>query len=192
MSEPFNFSAEYASQVDRAIAKYPEGREQSAVLPLLDMAQRQIGGYVSEEAVVAIATMLKMPRIRVIEVATFYTMINLKPVGKHLLQCCTTTPCWLRDSGSVVDAIQSHLGIGMGETTEDGLFSLMEVECLGACVNAPVIQINDNLYEDLTADNIVKVLDELKAGKTPPMGSQIGRKGSEPVDGAITLTGMAE
>lgn len=192
MSEPFEFSAEYAPQVHRAIAKYPEGREQSAVLPLLDLAQRQIGGYVSEEAVVAIATILKMPRIRVIEVATFYTMINLKPVGKHLLQCCTTTPCWLRDSGSVVDAIQSYLGIGMGETTEDGLFSLMEVECLGACVNAPVVQINDNLYEDLTADNIVKVLDELKAGKTPPMGSQIGRKGSEPVGGAITLTGMAE
>jgi NADH-quinone oxidoreductase subunit E len=192
MSETFKFSAEYASQVKRAIAKYPEGRQQSAVLPLLDLAQRQIGGYVSDEAVVAIAAMLKMPRIRVIEVATFYTMINLKPVGKHLLQCCTTTPCWLRDSGAVVDAIQGHLGIGMGETTEDGLFSLMEVECLGACVNAPVVQINDNLYEDLTADNIIKVLDELKAGKTPPMGSQIGRKSSEPVDGAITLTGTAE
>jgi len=192
MSETFEFSAEYTPQVERAIAKYPEGRQQSAVLPLLDLAQRQIGGHVSDEAVDAIAAMLKMPRIRVIEVATFYTMINLKPVGKYLLQCCTTTPCWLRDSGAVVDAIKNHLGIGMGETTKDGLFSLMEVECLGACVNAPVVQINDDLYEDLTADNMVKVLDELKAGKVPPMGSQIGRKSSEPVDGATTLTGAAE
>ena len=192
MSEIFKFSAEYAPQVERAISKYPEGRQQSAVLPLLDLAQRQIGGYVSEEAVDAIAALLKMPRIRVIEVATFYTMINLKPVGKFLLQCCTTTPCWLRDSGAVVDAIKDHLGIGLGETTKDGLFSLMEVECLGACVNAPVLQINDDLYEDLTGDNVVKVLEELKAGKVPAMGSQIGRKGSEPIDGATTLTRAAE
>ncbi|HAA91128.1 MAG TPA: NAD(P)H-dependent oxidoreductase subunit E, partial [Rhodospirillaceae bacterium] len=133
-----------------------------------------------------------MPRIRVIEVATFYTMINLKPVGKYLLQCCTTTPCWLRDSGPVVEAIKEHLGIGMGETTEDGLFSLMEVECLGACVNAPVVQINDDLYEDLDANNVIEVLDDLKAGKDRPMGSQIGRTSSEPVEGRTTLTGAAE
>jgi NADH-quinone oxidoreductase E subunit len=192
MSETFEFSAEYLPQVERAIAKYPEGREQSAVLPLLDLAQRQIGGYVSDAAVVAIADMLKMPRIRVIEVATFYTMINLKPVGKYLLQCCTTTPCWLRDSGAVVDAIKQHLGIGMNETTEDGLFSLMEVECLGACVNAPVVQINDDLYEDLDAESMVKILDALKAGDVPPMGSQIGRKSSEPIEGRTTLTGAAD
>lgn len=192
MSETFEFSSEYQPQVARALAKYPEARKQSAVLPLLDLAQRQIGGYVSDEAVDCIASMLEMPRIRVIEVATFYTMINLKPVGKYLLQCCTTTPCWLRDSGPVVDAIKGHLGIGMGETTEDGLFSLMEVECLGACVNAPVVQINDDLYEDLTAENVIRVLDDLKAGKEPPMGSQIGRESSEPVEGRTTLTGAAE
>lgn len=192
MSETFEFSGEYVPQVERALAKYPDERKQSAVLPLLDLAQRQIGGYVSEEAVDCISNMLEMPRIRVIEVATFYTMINLKPVGKYLLQCCTTTPCWLRDSGPVVDAIKKHLGIGMGETTEDGLFSLMEVECLGACVNAPVVQINDDLYEDLTAENVIEVLDALKAGKDAPMGSQIGRKSSEPVEGRTTLTGAAE
>jgi NADH-quinone oxidoreductase subunit E len=192
MSEIFKFSADFLPQVERAIAKYPKGREQSAVLPVLDLAQRQIGGHVSDAAVGAIAEMLNMSRIRVIEVATFYTMINLKPVGKYLLQCCTTTPCWLRDSGPVVDAIKEHLGIGLGETTEDGVFGLMEVECLGACVNAPVVQINDDLYEDLNAENIVKVLDDLKAGKAPPMGSQIGRTSSEPAGGRTTLNGAAE
>ncbi|MEE2933084.1 MAG: NADH-quinone oxidoreductase subunit NuoE [Pseudomonadota bacterium] len=187
MGSNFTFIGEYEGEVKRALAKYPEDRKQSAVLPLLDLAQRQIGGYVSDEAIDEISTMLEMPRIRVIEVATFYTMINLKPVGKFLLQCCTTTPCWLRDSSAVVDAIKEHLGIGMGETTDDGVFSLMEVECVGACVNAPVVQINDDLYEDLTPENVIDVLEELRAGRQPTIGSQVGRTSSEPIEGRTTL-----
>ena len=187
MSGNFEFDGHYRSEVDRALAKYPHDRKQSAVLPLLDLAQRQIGGYVSDEAIDHIAEMLQMPRIRVVEVATFYTMINLKPVGKYLIQCCTTTPCWLRDSSEVVDAIRQHLGISMGETTDDGLFSLMEVECLGACVNAPVVQINDDLFEDLTAESTVKILEDLKNGNRPKVGSQVGRNSSEPSGGLTTL-----
>ncbi len=187
MGSKFTFTDEYEVEVKRALGKYPNDRKQSAVLPLLDLAQRQIGGYVSDEAIDEISMMLEMPRIRVIEVATFYTMINLKPVGKFLLQCCTTTPCWLRNSSAVVEAIRDHLGIGMGETTDDGVFSLMEVECVGACVNAPVVQINDDLYEDLTPENVIDVLDKLRAGGQPTVGSQVGRTSSEPIEGRTTL-----
>jgi len=192
MGDNFTFVGEYEGEVKRALAKYPEDRKQSAVLPLLDLAQRQIGGYVSDEAIDEISTILEMPRIRVIEVATFYTMINLKPVGKFLLQCCTTTPCWLRDSSAVVEAIKDYLGIGMGETTDDGMFSLMEVECVGACVNAPVVQINDDLYEDLTPENVIDVLNELRAGRQPAVGSQVGRTSSEPIQGRTSLIGAME
>ena len=133
MSEMFEFKPEYLEQAKKALAKYPEGRQQSAVLALLDLAQRQNtdGHYVTPAAVDTIAEMLDMAQIRVMEVATFFTMINLEPVGKYLLQSCTTTPCWLRGSTEVHDAIQSHLGIRNGETTEDGLFTLMEVEVFG-------------------------------------------------------------
>ena len=151
MSESFEFTPDYLEQAKKAMAKYPEGRQQSAVLALLDLAQRQNddGHYVTAAAVDTISEMLDMARIRVMEVATFFTMINLEPVGKYLLQCCTTTPCWLRGSGPVHEAIQSNLGIHNGETTDDGLFTLMEVECLGACTNAPIVQVNDDYYEDL-------------------------------------------
>ena len=131
-----------------------------------------------------------MAQIRVMEVATFFTMINLEPVGKYLLQSCTTTPCWLRGSTEVHDAIQSHLGIRNGETTEDGLFTLMEVECLGACANAPMLQINDDYYEDLDSDIIVKILDALKNGEAPPRGPQNGRQNSAPIGGPQTLLDM--
>ena len=117
-------------------------------------------------------------------------MINLQPVGKYLLQCCTTTPCWLRDSTEVHDAIQSYLGIQNGETTEDGLFTLMEVECLGACANAPVVQVNDDYYEDVDANSIVQILDALKRGEQPAHGPQIDRKNSAPVGGPKTLVDL--
>ncbi len=187
MAEHFEFSDENLAKARAAIAKYPDGRQQSAVLALLDLAQRQNGGWLPEAAIDTVAEMLDMPRIRVVEVATFYSMINLRPVGRYFVQCCTTTPCWLRGSSEVVEAIERHLGISVGETTEDGEFTLVEVECLGACVNAPVVQINDDFYEDLDGDSIVRVLDALKRGERPVPGSQIGRQGSAPIGGPRVL-----
>lgn len=190
MSDEFNFDAETLDKANEIIARYPEGRQHSAVLPLLDLAQRQNGGHVTDAVIDRISETLSMPRIRVMEVATFYTMINLQPVGKYHLQCCTTTPCWLRGSSDVVDAIRKHLGIDYGEITPDGLFSMVEVECLGACVNAPIVQINDDFYEDLDAGNIVKLLDAFKAGDTPTPGTQIDRQTSAPVGGPTTLNDL--
>ncbi len=192
MSEGFEFTPEYLKQAEAAMAKYPEGRQQSAVLALLDLAQRQNedGHYVTEAAVDKIAEMLDMARIRVMEVATFFTMINLAPVGKYLLQCCTTTPCWLRGSGPVHEAIEKHLGIHNGQTSEDGLFTLMEVECLGACANAPIVQVNDDYYEDLDADSVVSLLDALRRGEKPARGPQNGRQNAAPAGGPKTLVDM--
>ena len=135
------------------------------MLPLLDLAQRQIGGWLPRAAMDYVAEMLGMPRIRVYEVATFYTMFNLSPVGRHLLQVCTTTPCWLRGSDEVVGACERKLGIGIGRTTADGMFTLVEVECLGACVNAPIIQVNDDFYEDLDGPTTEALLDALTRGR---------------------------
>ena len=190
MSDEFNFNSEMLEKANEVIARYPEGRQHSAVLPLLDLAQRQNGGHVTDAVIDRVSEMLSMPRIRVVEVATFYTMINLQPVGKFHLQCCTTTPCWLRGSAEVVDAIRKHLGIDYGEVTPDGLFSMVEVECLGGCVNAPIVQINDDFYEDLDAKSIVKLLDAFKAGETPKPGAQIDRQTSAPVGGPTTLTDL--
>ena len=192
MSVSFEFTPDNFAKAKAAMAKYPEGRQQSAVLALLDLAQRQNeeGHYVTDAAIDTISEMLDMARIRVVEVATFFTMINLSPVGKYLLQCCTTTPCWLRGSSEVHDAIQNHLGIHTGETTEDGLFTLMEVECLGACANAPIVQVNDDYYEDLDGNSVIGVLDALKRGEKPAHGPQIGRKNSAPVGGPQTLVDM--
>ncbi len=184
----FAFTAENAEKAKAVIAKYPEGRQQSAVMPLLDLAQRQ-ETWVSVAAMDVIADMLDMPAIRVYEVATFYTMFNLEPVGEFLVQVCTTTPCMLRDSDSIMDACQKHLGIGCDETTSDGQFTLKEVECLGACVNAPMVQINDDYYEDLDGEKMVSLLNALRDGKRPPMGPQNSRRSSEPETGATTLQG---
>lgn len=190
MSERFEFNAANLEIAKKYIAKYPEGRQASAVLALLDLGQRQNDGWASDAVIDAVAEMLEMPRIRVVEVASFYTMINTEPVGKYLLQFCTTTPCWLRDSDAVVSAARDHLGIDFGETTEDGLFTMREVECLGACVNAPIVQINDDMYEDLTGPQMVAVLDALRAGEVPPYGPQIDRQTSAPVGGPKTLTDL--
>ena len=190
MSDRFEFTPEYLAIARKYIAKYPEGRQASAVLPLLDLAQRQNDGYTSDAVIDGVAALLDMPRIRVVEVASFYTMINTEPVGKYLLQFCTTTPCWLRDSDAVVDAARNHLGIDYGQTTEDGVFTMREVECLGACVNAPIVQINDDMYEDLTGPQMVAVLDALKAGETPPYGPQIDRQTSAPVGGPQVLNDL--
>jgi NADH-quinone oxidoreductase subunit E len=186
--EDFEFTPENLERAQAHIAKYPAGRQQSAVLPLLDLAQRQSGGWLPRAAMHHVAEILGMPRIRVYEVATFYTMFNLKPVGRYLLQACTTTPCWLRGSDAVVGACEKKLGIGIGGTTEDGLFTLIEVECLGGCVNAPILQVNDDFYEDLDGPATEALLDALRDGKPPPVGSLGGRRGSAPSAGKTTLT----
>jgi NADH-quinone oxidoreductase subunit E len=186
--EHFEFTPENLERAKAHIAKYPAGRQQSAVLPLLDLAQRQSGGWLPQAAMHHVAEILGMPRIRVYEVATFYTMFNLRPVGRYLLQACTTTPCWLRGSDAVVGACEKKLGIGIGGTTADGLFTLVEVECLGACVNAPILQVNDDFYEDLDGPSTEALLDAFRAGKPPPVGSLNGRRGSAPAAGKTTLT----
>ncbi|SLN53519.1 NADH-quinone oxidoreductase subunit NuoE [Oceanibacterium hippocampi] len=184
---PFAFTAENLALAKKHIAKYPEGRQASAVLPLLDLAQRQNDNYLSQEAIRHVASMLDMPFIRVWEVATFYTMFNLVPVGKHFLQLCRTTPCWLRGSDALEKVIRDKLGIRSGETTADGQFSLLEVECLGGCVNAPVVQINDDYYEDLTPESFEAVLDALARGEKPPHGPQVKRLNSAPEGDRTTL-----
>jgi NADH-quinone oxidoreductase E subunit len=186
--ESFEFTPENLGQAKRNIAKYPKGRQASAVLPLLWIAQGQSGGWLPKAAMDHVAELLEMPPIRVYEVATFYTMFNLRPVGRYLLQACTTTPCWLRGSDEVVQACERKLGIGVGDTTPDGLFTLVEVECLGACVNAPILQVNDDFYEDLDGPATEALLDALRDGHAPTPGSVIGRQGSEPVSGRTTLT----
>ena len=185
--ESFEFSPASQKKIKEIIAKYPKGKQQSAVLPLLDLVQRQNDNWVPEAAMRKIGEVLNMPYIRVYEVASFYTMFNLAPVGKNLIQICRTSPCWLRGSDEITKTCKDKLRIDMGETTSDGEFTMVEVECLGACVNAPVVQINDHYYEDLNIENMSKLIDDLKAGKKPKIGSQIGRKCSAPVTGITTL-----
>lgn len=176
----FEFTQENQKIARDIIAKYPAGKQQSAVMPLLDLAQRQHDNWLPLAAMDVIAEMLDMPKIRVYEVASFYTMYNKQPVGKHLVQICRTTPCWLRGSDEITRACRKKLGVDVGETTKDGKFTLVEVECLGACVNAPMVQINDDFYEDLTADSMCNILDNLSTGKPQKTGPQAGRHSSEP------------
>lgn len=201
--ESFSFTKGRQKTVEEIIKRYPPGRKQSAVMPLLDLAQRQMaeegakanppfGGWVPRAAMDRIADILDMPNIKVYEVASFYSMYNLAPVGKYLIQCCTTTPCWLNGSEKIVKTCKEHLHIGMDETTPDGKFSLMEVECLGACVNAPMVQINDDYYEDLTPESMKEVLDLLAEDMNPHIGSQKGRKASMAISGPTTLKAQAK
>lgn len=158
----FEFTKENYDIAQNIIKKYPLDYKKSAVMPLLDLAQRQNDNWVSKEAISYIAEMLEMPEIRVFEVATFYTMYNLDPVGKYLIQFCQTTPCMLRGSDDIIKFCKEKLSIDIGETTKDGLFTLKKVECLGACVNAPVVQINDDYHEDLTVEKFEKIINDLK------------------------------
>ena len=159
---PFFFTKENLEKAKAFIRKYPPGRQASAVLSLLDLAQRQCGGWLPLSAMNAVASILEMPPIRVYEVATFYTMFNLKPVGKYLVQVCTTTPCQLRGAEDVLKTCCELLKVKVGENTPDGLFTVKEVECLGACVNAPVVQINDDYYENLDSQKMKDILKKLK------------------------------
>jgi NADH-quinone oxidoreductase subunit E len=179
------------------IAKYPPGRQHSAVLPLLDLAQRQIGaetgtqGWLPLPVLEFVAREIDMPFVRILEVATFYTMFNLQPVGRYHVQVCGTTPCMLMGSDEIFEACYKR-GLKKGGTTDDGMFTLSEVECLGACANAPMAQINDDNYEDLTADSMAAILDTLAAGKTPKPGPQVDRQTSCPMGGPTSLKKMAE
>jgi len=190
-AETFTFSAEVREVADKIIARYPPGRQASAVMPLLDLAQRQSGGWLPRAGMDHVASILEMAPIRVYEVATFYTMYQLEPVGEHVVQVCTTTPCALRNCASVVDACRDELGVNFGETTEDGKFTLFEVECLGACVNAPMMQIGDNYYEDLDEGSTKSILQALRRGEVPAPGPQSGRTSSEPGAGLTSLTELA-
>jgi NADH-quinone oxidoreductase subunit E len=182
----FVFTTDNFAWAKMQIAKYPEGRQASAVIPLLWRAQEQAGGWLPQKAIEHVAEVLGMARIRVLEVATFYTMFNLEPVGKYHVQLCGTTPCMLRGSDELRKVCQRRIG-DQHHVTQDGKFSWIEVECLGACVNAPMAQINYDYYEDLTPETFEKVLDDLAGGRTPKPGPQVDRQLSAPVGGPTTL-----
>ncbi|HEX4410498.1 MAG TPA: NADH-quinone oxidoreductase subunit NuoE [Xanthobacteraceae bacterium] len=183
----FAFTQDNLDWAKVLIAKYPEGREQSAVIPLLWRAQEQCGGWLPQKAIEATAELLGMAKIRVLEVATFYTMFNLSPVGRFHVQLCGTTPCMLRGAEDLKKVCHHMIG-HENDVTSDGTFSWTEVECLGACVNAPMVQINADYYEDLTPESFTNILDDFVAGRTPKTGPQIDRINSAPIGGATTLT----
>lgn len=183
---PFQFTPENLKEAKEIIAKYPEQYKKGATIPLLHLGQKQLG-FTSISVMNEVAKLLEMPPMRVYEVATFYTMFNRDPVGKYFLQVCTTTPCQLCGSTKILETIQENLGIKVGETTKDNLFTLVEVECAGACVNAPVLAVNDDYYEDLTPETTIKILKQLKQGKTPKPGPMSGRKAAEPKAGLTSL-----
>ena len=178
--EIFNWSEDSFKRASEIIKKYPDSRQQSAVIPLLDLAQRQNLGWLSKTAIEKVAETLSMSYIRVLEVATFYSMFNLEPVGENFVQICRTTPCWLRGSDKLVEAAKEISNTKLGETSDDKKFTIVEVECLGACCNAPMVQINDDYYEDLNEDSFKKLLTDLKQSKEIKKGSQIGRQTSHP------------
>jgi len=184
----FEFTAKALKIAKEHIAKYPLGRQASAVMPLLDLAQRENGCWLPRVAMDYVADLLEMPRISVYEVATFYTMYNLEPIGKYHVQVCTNLPCLLRGSDKIIDVAKNYFNIAIGETTDDKLFTLMEVECLCACVNAPMMQINDDYYEDLDENSTLNIFTQLRNGKSPKPGSQIARNSCEPIGGLTSLT----
>jgi NADH-quinone oxidoreductase subunit E len=192
----FAFDAESEAEIARIVARYPAGRQASAVIPALYIAQKQMrrqtgSAWVPVKAMDAVAARLDMAPIRVYEVTTFYFMFNTSPVGKYHLQLCTTTPCWLRGSDEVVAACREATGIkGWKETSEDGLFTMTEVECVGACVNAPILQVDDDFYEDMDAEKTRTLIASLREGRRPPVGSMIGRQTSAPEGGPTTLTSL--
>lgn len=185
---PFEFTDENLKKADAIIAKYPPQYKKGACMPLLDLGQRQLG-FTSISVMNYVAKLLDMPPMRVYEVATFYTMYNRKPMGKYNLQICTTTPCQLCGSDGIMEAVQSHLKIKPGQTSADKLFTLQEVECLGACVNGPMLAVNDDYHEDLTPEKTIELLKALQEGREPKIGPVSGRESCEPFSGPKVLLG---
>ena len=185
--DSFKFSKENNVLIHNILKKYPPSQSGSAVMPLLDLAMRQCKGWIPESAMKEVGKIIDIPFIKVYEVATFYSMFNLKPIGKYFIQFCTTTPCWLKGSDDLLKVCKNYLNLDINETTEDGMFTLKEVECLGACVNAPMIQINDDYFEDLDKDKALKILDKILSGDKPKPGSYRGRLNSEPENNRKTL-----
>ena len=183
----FEFNSENTSIAKKIISKYPEGKSKSAVMALLYLAQRQNNNWIPLVAMKYIAKFLKIPYIKVYEIATFYSMYNLSPVGKYFIQICTTTPCMIRDAYELVKVCKEKISKNENDLSKDNLCSWTEVECLGACVNAPMIQINDDYYEDLDKDNFEKIIDQILNKKKPQPGSYKGRKNSEPENNRKTL-----
>jgi NADH-quinone oxidoreductase E subunit len=179
-SSSFEWTETNFSIINKIINKYPENKQQSAVIPILDIAQRQNKGWLSKKAIEKVAETLSMSLIRVMEVVTFYSMFNLEPVGKNFIQICKTTPCWLKGSDKLTKISKKITGCGLGETSDDKKFTVVEVECLGACCNAPMVQINDDYYEDLNEKNFSELLLKLKNNTSINIGSQTGRISSEP------------
>jgi NADH-quinone oxidoreductase E subunit len=190
--DQFAFTPENLEEAKRIIARYPPGRQASAVLPLLHLAQAQHGGWLPKAALDYVAEFLGMAKIRVYEVASFYDMFNIEPVGRVQVRVCTTTPCWLCGSDAVLKAAREVLGCEPGESSPDGRFYLREFECLGACANAPVLWIDDDYYEDLTYERAKAVLEAVVRGERPTPGPQSGRKGSMPAGGKTTLLEVGE
>jgi NADH-quinone oxidoreductase subunit E len=186
-AEGFEFSPENRARAETVCARYPADRKASATIALLDLAQRQNGGWLSPACIEYVAAYLEIAPIRAYEVASFYSMFNTQPVGKYFIQVCRTTPCWLRGSDGITETCKKKLGVGLREVSADGLFSVVEVECLGACANAPMAQINDSYYEDLTPERMAEIIDELRAGEEVKVGSQTGRLASAPEGGPQTL-----
>ena len=186
-AEAFAFTPENEAAAEAIVARYPAGRQASAVLALLTLAQEQCGSWLPQPALDYVADYLAMPRIRVYEVASFYDMFNTRPVGRTQVRVCTTTPCWLCGSDAVLAACRDALGIEVGQSTADGRFFLREFECLGACANAPVLWIDDDYYEDLTYDSARAVIAALQRGERPSPGSQAGRQASMAARGKTTL-----
>ena len=180
VNDVFEWSEENFSKVKNIIEKYPNGRQQSAVIPLLDLSQRQNKGWLNKKAIERVAETISMSFIRVLEVATFYSMFNLEPIGKNYIQICRTTPCWLRGSNKLSEVARDITGCKLGETSNDKKFTVVEVECLGACCNAPMVQINDDYYEDLDENNFRDLLNNLLKDTKINKGSQIGRQSSDP------------
>jgi len=193
--DDFAWTAENVAEAERILGRYPKGREASAIMPLLWLAQYQVRdetgiAWLPLPVIEFVAAQIGMPKIRAMEVATFYTMYNLKPVGRFHVQVCGTTPCMLRGSDDILRACADK-GLKKGEVTNAGLFTLTEVECMGTCANAPMVQVNDENYEDLTYESMTAILDDLIAGRTPKPGSQTGRRASCPESGPTTLKEMA-
>tara|TARA_Y100001970_G_C14160029_1_gene817953 strand:+ start:255 stop:848 length:594 start_codon:yes stop_codon:yes gene_type:complete len=180
VNEKFEWSKENFSKINKIINNYPSGRQQSAVIPLLDLAQRQNKGWLSKNSIEKVAETLSMSYVRVLEVATFYSMFNLEPIGENFVQICRTTPCWLRGSDKLLEIARKVTNLNIGETSSDNKFTIVEVECLGACCNAPMVQINDNYYEDLDAESFKNLLIKLKNNQSINKGSQINRQTSHP------------